>query len=229
MGFWGFFFNWNIVDLQYCISFRCITKWFSYTYTHFFRFFSLTDYYKILSIVHSIFTFIYKIVTNKGLLYSTGNYAQYLITIYKGKESEKVYIYMYNWTTLLYTWNQCRRKLVNCKSVVFQLKKNTDMPAWMGVLFGGRMDTCLCMAEFLPCSLKWSESLSLMSNSLWPHGLYSAENSTGQNTGVGRLSLLQGIFQTEGSNPGLPNCRWILYQLSHKGSPPFSLKQPQNC
>ena len=32
-------------------------------------------------------------------------------------------------------------------------------------------------------------------------------------------SLLQGIFPTQGSNPGLPHCRWILYQLSHQGSP----------
>ena len=31
------------------------------------------------------------------------------------------------------------------------------------------------------------------------------------------LSLLQGIFPTKGSNPGLSHCRWILYQLSHKG------------
>ena len=51
------------------------------------------------------------------------------------------------------------------------------------------------------------------------HGLYSPWNSPGQNTGVGSLSLLQGIFPTQGSNPGLPHCRWILYQLSHKGSP----------
>ena len=35
----------------------------------------------------------------------------------------------------------------------------------------------------------------------------------------GQLSLLQGIFPTQGSNPGVPHCRWILYQLSHKGSP----------
>ena len=40
-----------------------------------------------------------------------------------------------------------------------------------------------------------------------------------QNTGVGSLSLLQGIFPTQGSNPGLPHCRQILYQMSHKGSP----------
>ena len=64
-----------------------------------------------------------------------------------------------------------------------------------------------------------SESRSVVSNSLQPHGLYSLWNSLGQNTGVGNLSLLQGIFPTQGSNPGLLHCRQILYQLSHKGSP----------
>ena len=44
-------------------------------------------------------------------------------------------------------------------------------------------------------------------------------NSPGQNSGVGSLSLLQGIFPPQGSNLDLPHCRWILYQLSHKGSP----------
>ena len=42
---------------------------------------------------------------------------------------------------------------------------------------------------------------------------------SGQKTRVGSLSRLQGIFPTQGSNPGLPHCRWILYQPSHKGSP----------
>ena len=65
-----------------------------------------------------------------------------------------------------------------------------------------------------------SESHSVMSNSLWSHGLYSPWNSPGQNTGVCSLSLLQGIFPTHGLNPGLRHCRWILYQLSHKGIPP---------
>ena len=43
--------------------------------------------------------------------------------------------------------------------------------------------------------------------------------SLGQNTGVGSLSLLQGIFPTQGLTSGLPHCRRILYQLSHQGSP----------
>ena len=51
------------------------------------------------------------------------------------------------------------------------------------------------------------------------HGLYSPWNSPGQNTGVDSLSLLQGIFPTQGLNPGLLHCRRILYQLSYEGSP----------
>ena len=51
------------------------------------------------------------------------------------------------------------------------------------------------------------------------HGLYSPWNSPGQNTGVGSRSLLQGIFPTQGSNPGLLRCRRILHQLSHQGRP----------
>ena len=70
---------------------------------------------------------------------------------------------------------------------------------------------------------KWSESErhSVISDTLQPHGLYSNSpwNYPGQNTGVSRLPLLQGIFPAQGSNPGLPHRRWILYQLSHRGSP----------
>ena len=68
-----------------------------------------------------------------------------------------------------------------------------------------------------------SESRSVMSDSLLPHGLHSPWDSPGQNTGVGSLSLLQGIFPTQGSNLGLLHCRWILCQPSHKGSPKYSI------
>ena len=59
----------------------------------------------------------------------------------------------------------------------------------------------------------------LLDSSLRPYGLYSSWNSPGQNSGVGSLSLLQGIFPTQGLNPGLLHCRRILYHLSHQGSP----------
>ena len=90
----------------------------------------------------------------------------------------------------------------------------------------------------LATNLKWSEGQSVMSNSLRPHGLYSPWNYLGQKTGVGSCSVLQGIFQTQGSNPGLPHYRHILYHLSHQRSPrilewvayPFSRRfsQPRN-
>ena len=50
-----------------------------------------------------------------------------------------------------------------------------------------------------------------------------------KNTGVGSLSVLQRIFQTQGSNLGLLHCRQILYQLSFEGSPwelPFPSLRP---
>ena len=61
---------------------------------------------------------------------------------------------------------------------------------------------------------------SVMSESLRPHGLQPARflcpwNFPGKNTGVGCHSLLHRVFPTQGSNPGLPHCRQILYQLSH--------------
>ena len=54
-----------------------------------------------------------------------------------------------------------------------------------------------------------SESSWVVSDFLWPHGLYSPWNFPGQNTEVASHSLLQGIFPTQGSNPGLPHCRWF--------------------
>ena len=59
-----------------------------------------------------------------------------------------------------------------------------------------------------------------MSDSLQPHGLYRPWNSPGQNTGVGSLSLIQGIFPTQGLNPGRQHCRWILYQLAEPQEKP---------
>ena len=69
--------------------------------------------------------------------------------------------------------------------------------------------------------VKWSHSV--VSNSLWPHGLWPTRllrpwNFPDKSTGVGCHFLLQGIFPTQGSNPGLLHCRQTLYHLSHQGS-----------
>ena len=73
--------------------------------------------------------------------------------------------------------------------------------------------------HFILLHVMMCESHSVVSDCLQPHGLYSPWTSLGQNTGVNSLSLLQGIFPTQGLNPGLPHCRQVLYQLSHKRSP----------
>ena len=69
---------------------------------------------------------------------------------------------------------------------------------------------------------KWSRSV--VSDSLWPHGLQPTRllrpwDFPGKSTGVGCHFLLQGIFLTQGSNPGLPHCKQTLDRLSHQGSP----------
>ena len=67
-------------------------------------------------------------------------------------------------------------------------------------------------------------SHSVMSDSLWPHGLQPArllcpQNSLEKHIGVGCHFLLQGLFLTQGTNLGLTHCGQILYHLSHQGSP----------
>ena len=61
-------------------------------------------------------------------------------------------------------------------------------------------------------------SHSVTSDSLWPHGLsptslFCPWNSLGKNTGIGSHSLFYGIFLTQESNPGLPHCTQVLYQV----------------
>ena len=63
---------------------------------------------------------------------------------------------------------------------------------------------CLLLCNGIECSMPDSSV----------HG-----DSPGKNTGVGCHAILHGIFPTQGSYPGLPQCRWILYHLSHQESP----------
>ena len=72
--------------------------------------------------------------------------------------------------------------------------------------------------DFKKClSEREREILSVVPNSLQPHGLYGPWKSPGQNTGVDSLSLLQGIFPTWQLNPGLLHCRPILTSWATRG------------
>ena len=64
--------------------------------------------------------------------------------------------------------------------------------------------SCSTLCDFIVCS---------------PPGFSVHGDSPGKNTEVGCQALLQGIFPTQGSNPGLSHCKQILYYLSYQGSP----------
>ena len=90
------------------------------------------------------------------------------------------------------------------------------------------------------CHMWWQHicdditSRSVMSDSLWPQdcsplGSSVHGDSPGKNTRVGCYFLLQGLFPTQGLNPGLPHHRWILYYLSHQGSPNLGQNHLRSC
>ena len=74
----------------------------------------------------------------------------------------------------------------------------------------------LCRPLFLPPSMLPASGAFQMSQFFV---------SGGQSTGVDCHFLLQGIFPTEGLNPGLPHCRQTLYSLSHQGNPQIHVER----
>ena len=82
----------------------------------------------------------------------------------------------------------------------------------------------LCAFPFLPNSLTplclAAQSCPTLCDPMYcsPPGSSVHGDSPSKNTGVDCQTLLQGIFPTQESNPGLPHCRWVLYCLSHQGS-----------
>ena len=91
-----------------------------------------------------------------------------------------------------------------------QRTRNFWAKSWDQVLqdFAVSLSLCFIMLTAVHCVKSGSISHSVVSDSLWPHGLYMELSSH---------SLLQGIFPTQGSNLGLQHCRWTLYCLNHPG------------
>ena len=90
------------------------------------------------------------------------------------------------------------------------------------LMVGGKKIVIRTSVKFI--LLCWPLVASVMPNSLWPYGLQPArllcpQDSLGRSTRVDCHALLQGIFPTQRSNPGLPHSRHILYCLNHQGSP----------
>ena len=95
----------------------------------------------------------------------------------------------------IFLTQRSNRGLLHCRRILHQLRYQGSPEVKVKVT-----QLCPIFCKPVDCSLLCS----------W--------NSLGKNTGVGSRSLLQGIFPTQGSNPGLPYCRQILYRLSHQGS-----------
>ena len=135
-------------------------------------------------------------------------------------------------TVLLYCWKEISL-LVRCiirsfnviQSILFRNGAwwiRPTHPDFFSCIFHSM---CCCLVHSMYCCLITKMCLTLF---LWPHGLESARhlcpwNFPDKNTVVGCHFLLQGIFPTQGSNPGLLRCRRILYQRSYEGSPITSL------
>ena len=125
------FFNWIILDLQYCVNFRSTSKGFRYIYIYF------------------------QIIFRFRLLQDT------------------------EYRSLCYPVNPCCFSVL-CMCLVAQ--------------------SCPTLCDPMDCS---------------PPGSSIHEDSPGKNTRVGCHALLQGIFPTQGLNPGLLHCRQVLYHLCH--------------
>ena len=85
---------------------------------------------------------------------------------------------------------------------------------------------CVCLHC---CPVIGSSVPSLRPLGLQPPRLLRPWDFPGKSTGVGCHFLLQGIFLTQGLNPGLPNCRQTLYPLSHQGSPSIFVDSIYMC
>ena len=126
---------------------------------------------------------------------------------------ENGYIHVYGWVPSLFTWNyHIGDTPIQNKS----LKFGGENRKWLTLARTGKNAenwkpyTLTCRGVTVKVAQLCSPLCDPMDSTDSPW------NSPGQNTGVGSLSLLQGIFPTQGSNPGLLPCRQILYQLSHR-------------
>ena len=98
-----------------------------------------------------------------------------------------------------------------------------DMPLWHYLNWWGHLLNSIFQRYHMPILFFVCEMWKLLScvglfATPWTVACQAllSMNSLGNNTGVSSCSLLQGIFPTQGSNPGLPHCRQILYHLSHQ-------------
>ena len=106
-----------------------------------------------------------------------------------------------------------------------EILSEREKPAWLFyeatiTLFQNFVRTLQKIPDYFThchhCSPSWKSLVTQSCPTICESMLLCPWNSPGKNTGVDCHSLLQGIFQTQGSNLDLPHCRQILYHLSHR-------------
>ena len=121
-----------------------------------------------------------------------------------------------------------RRSLVGCSPWGPEESDTTEWLhfhfslSWIGEGNGNPLQ-CSCLENPRDGGAWWAAVYGVAQSRTWLKQLSSSSSSKllcpwsslGKNTGLGCHSLLQGIFMTQGSNPGLLHCRQILYQLSY--------------
>ena len=112
--------------------------------------------------------------------------------------------FLRKWSGLLFYYFFIREFFKN--NNIYWHESAVDLHVWLLKITFESVNCLVLSDSLLPCGL-------------WPARLISPWDSPGKNTGVGSHSLLQGIFPSQEMNPGILNCKWILYHLSHQGSP----------
>ena len=121
---------------------------------------------------------------------------------------------MRQFTSPLDCWRLASRKASWSLNPVVSLEvRGGDFPG--GLQTSAVAQLCPILYNLMDCSLPGSSI----------HGIFQARKSTG----VGCHCLFQGIFPTQGSNPGLPHYRQMLYHLSHQGGPAAAAEWLQSC
>ena len=100
-----------------------------------------------------------------------------------------------------------------------QTKTDNELEKSLVIIIFKRRKKIHIIMSTLSCLVNQSCTTLFDSMDCSPPGSSVHGDSPGKTTGVVFHVLLQGIFSTQGLNPGVPQCRWILHHLSHQGSP----------
>ena len=145
-----------------------------------------------------------------------------------GERFKREGICVYLWLIHVDVW----QKTQFCKAIIFQLNNKFKIK---GTTKGQKMqfpvESSRVISEpiYLYCAVLVTQSCPTLCDPMdcSPPGSSVHGDFPGKSTGVGCHAILQGIFPNQGSNPGLLHYRWILYHLSHQGSPYVFIKECQ--